>query len=72
MYLPFPAIIKDDTMQDETIIAFDESGNTGSDLLDKEQPVFVLASVKLTAGQAKELKSIFKTNSSELKFNRLK
>lgn len=60
------------TMQDETILAFDESGNTGSDLLDKEQPVFVLASVKLTLGQAKELKSIFKTNSSELKFNRLK
>ncbi|KJS05463.1 MAG: hypothetical protein VR77_08440 [Flavobacteriales bacterium BRH_c54] len=59
-------------MQDEPIIAFDESGNTGPDLLDKEQPVFVLASVKLTTKQANELKSIFKTNSSELKFNRLK
>lgn len=59
-------------MKDKPIIAFDESGNTGSDLLDKEQPVFVLASVKLTTKQATELKSIFNTNSSELKFNRLK
>jgi hypothetical protein len=59
-------------MQHEPIIAFDESGNTGSDLLDKDQPVFVLASVKLTLGQATELKKIIKTNAGELKFNRLK
>lgn len=59
-------------MQDDPIIAFDESGNTGSDLLDKDQPVFVLASVKLTIRQANELKDIIKTQSDELKFNRLK
>jgi len=55
-------------------IAFDESGNTGADLLDKRQPVFILASVKLTPEQAEELKSIFEVagNTPELKFNKLK
>lgn len=58
--------------EDEAIIAFDESGNTGSDLLDKDQPVFVLASVRLTPKQAADLKKIISTQSKELKFNRLK
>jgi hypothetical protein len=55
-------------------IAFDESGNTGADLLDKRQPVFILASVKMTLEQAEELKSIFEVsgNAPELKFNKLK
>lgn len=56
----------------EPIIAFDESGNTGSDLLDEDQPVFILASVKLTIQQATDLKSIVQTQSKELKFTRLK
>jgi len=56
----------------QPIIAFDESGNTGSDLLDKDQPVFILASVKLTIDQALQLKNLIKTTSNELKFNRLK
>jgi tRNA pseudouridine-54 N-methylase len=30
------------------IIYFDESGNTGSNLLDKDQPVFTLASCKFS------------------------
>lgn len=59
-------------MKELPIIAFDESGNTGPDLLDKEQPVFVLASVKLTPKQASDLKSIIKTQASELKFTKLK
>ncbi|HMI79004.1 MAG TPA: DUF3800 domain-containing protein [Ferruginibacter sp.] len=58
--------------EDQQIIAFDESGNTGSDLLDKNQPVFVLASVKFTFSQALELTQLFQTNADELKFNRLK
>lgn len=56
------------------ILAFDESGNTGADLLDKRQPVFVLASVYLSKSQAGELKKIFKTSkdTKELKFSKLK
>lgn len=53
-------------------IAFDESGNTGSDLLDSDQPIFVLASVNLSEEEASELKSLMTTQSDELKFNRLK
>lgn len=59
-------------MDNEPIIAFDESGNTGSELLNKNQPVFVLSSVKLSIQQATELKSIIKSPATELKFNRLK
>lgn len=54
------------------IIAFDESGNTGSRLLDKDQPIFILNSVNLTLEEANELSDFIKTPASELKFNRLK
>ena len=60
------------TAQEQEIIAFDESGNTGADLLDKKQPVFILASVRFTVTQALILKNIIQTQSNELKFNRLK
>lgn len=59
-------------MDEQIFIAFDESGNTGSNLLDKDQPVFVLASVRLTINQALELKGLIEASSVELKFNRLK
>lgn len=59
-------------LNSKKIIAFDESGNTGSRLLDKEQPVFILNSVNLTIEEAQELSSIIKTPAVELKFNRLK
>ena len=37
------------------IVAFDEAGNSGQNLLDPEQPVFTLASVHMHAGRAKAL-----------------
>jgi hypothetical protein len=49
-------------------IAFDESGNTGANLLDPEQPVFALASVYL---EEKTAKAIVGTG-GEFKFSRLK
>lgn len=51
------------------LVAFDESGNSGGNLLDSEQPVFVLASVHLADDVAKELVG---SDSKELKFARLK
>lgn len=52
-------------------IAFDESGNTGADLLNTDQSVFVLASVCYTeANQLLDL--VFTPQSREAKFKRLK
>lgn len=49
-------------------ITFDESGNTGANLLDKDQPVFVLASVE----DVKEIRNIVPENNQELKFSRMR
>jgi len=51
------------------LIAFDESGNSGGNLLDSEQPVFVLASVHLSEEVAKE---IVGSDAKELKFAKLR
>lgn len=51
------------------LIAFDESGNSGGNLLDSEQPVFVLASVHLADDAAKE---VVGRDAKELKFARLR
>ena len=51
------------------IVAFDESGNSGANLLDSEQPVFVLSSVHFTDDEAGNL---IETNSDEMKFSKLK
>lgn len=40
------------------VVAFDESGNTGQNLLDPAQPVFVLASVSFTDDETHELMEI--------------
>ena len=53
----------------QAIVAFDESGNSGSHLLDHEQPVFVLASVSMTDECAREL---LPSRPSEHKFSSLK
>jgi hypothetical protein len=50
-------------------VAFDESGNSGANLLDSEQPVFVLASVHVTDDETGKL---FEPNSDEMKFSKLK
>jgi hypothetical protein len=50
-------------------VAFDESGNSGANLLDSKQPVFVLASVCVTADETSKL---IEPNSDEMKFSKLK
>lgn len=52
-------------------IYFDESGNTGQDMLNKDQRVFVLASVNYTIEEQKEIKKIFDID-GELHFKKLK
>lgn len=53
-------------------IAFDESGNTGQNLLDKDQPYFALASVRLSQTEVDELVGIFNSSAKELHFKRLR
>lgn len=52
-------------------IYFDEAGNTGQDLLNKDQPAFVLASNNFNPVEARELASLFKQD-NELHFKKLK
>lgn len=53
-------------------IAFDESGNTGQNLLDRTQPVFVLASVNLTTDEVCGIKDLGELGpADELKYSRL-
>jgi hypothetical protein len=55
------------------IIAFDESGNTGQDLLNKDQPVFVLASVLMSSESAqKHLAPLTRYGAKEVKYSKLK
>lgn len=54
------------------IIAFDEAGNTGQNLLDATQPVFVLASVHLSDKEAGRLVDRVASQAAELKFSTLK
>lgn len=54
-------------------ITFDESGNTGADLLNKEQPVFILASSNYTVEEAERLLTIFEQKQGqEVKFKNIK
>lgn len=54
-------------------VAFDESGNTGADLLNPHQPVFSLASVCVSRELADELLDRIKTHQTkEVKFSRLR
>ena len=55
------------------IVYFDESRNTGPDLLNEDQPVFTLASVCIPQTVAKELIDLFQPSQfNELKFASLK
>jgi hypothetical protein len=55
------------------VVAFDESGNTGQDLLNPHQPVFVLASVCLDdAAESQVTDLLGGTKSKEVHFSRLK
>lgn len=54
------------------LIAFDESGNTGQDLLNPDQPVFSLASLYLSDREAEKAIDILATNvGQEIKFSNL-
>ena len=54
-------------------VAFDESGNTGGDLLNIQQPVFALASICLSRSQAQAFLSPLRTaQTQEIKFSRLR
>ena len=56
-----------------TTIAFDESGNTGADLLSQKQPIFVLASVNYSEDEASMLiQKVLTRQTKEAKFSRIK
>jgi len=55
------------------IIAFDEAGNTGSNLLDQNQPCFSLTSVCLSEDDARKvLQPVSSTQANEVHFSKLK
>lgn len=54
------------------IVAFDESGNTGQNLLDPNQPYFALASVHFESSELAEILDIFDSSAIELHFKSLK
>lgn len=55
------------------VVAFDEAGNTGQDLLNKDQPIFTLASVHFSDEEATELIRILSSpQTQEAKFSILK
>ncbi|ANE53750.1 DUF3800 domain-containing protein [Methylomonas sp. DH-1] len=55
------------------VVAFDESGNTGTDLLNFDQPVFVLASCDFTVDEAELLlQKLSNHQTREIKLSRIK
>jgi len=54
------------------IVAFDEAGNTGQNLLDPDQPVFALASVHLSEERARALVAAAAPGHAEAKFSLLR
>jgi hypothetical protein len=55
--------MKNAETRDVPTIFFDESGNTGSNLLDKDQPVFSLASCRFSTAEATSLLELIDSNS---------
>lgn len=54
-----------------TRVGFDESGNTGPNLLDPEQPLYVLAAVQLDEDDAKEIVAAHLGQARELRYGQL-
>lgn len=54
------------------IVYFDESGNTGSDLLNKDQQVFILCSTDINDKEAKDLLSKYFDINKQVHFKKLK
>lgn len=53
-------------------VYFDEAGNSGQNLLDTDQPIYVLVSHNFSIEEAKSILSPLQTDSSEIHFNKLK
>jgi hypothetical protein len=53
-------------------IYFDEAGNSGQNLLDADQPIYVLVSHNFSIEEAESILTPLKTESSEIHFNKLK
>jgi hypothetical protein len=55
------------------VVCFDESGNTGQDLLNEDQPVFVLASTRLNADDGLAIaRDLAGVRAAEAKFSKLR
>ncbi|WP_144981070.1 DUF3800 domain-containing protein [Halomonas sp. C22] len=69
-------LIKDKTIREKLRVPhiyFDESGNTGSNLLDKDQTIFTLASCQYSDAEAEKLLGLIGSKSAhEIHFKRLK
>jgi hypothetical protein len=69
-------LLQEGTLEDVSLplVWFDESGNTGDDLLNEDQPVFALASVALSESDAEEVLAPVRAASraAELKFSKLR
>lgn len=67
------ALPRDAGLTSLPVVAFDEAGNTGQNLLDSSQPVFVLASVHMERGRAAVLAAAAApTGAAEAKFSTLR
>lgn len=53
-------------------IYFDEAGNSGQNLLDSNQPIYVLVSHNFSIEETESILSPLKTDSEEIHFNRIK
>ena len=53
-------------------IYFDEAGNSGQNLLDNDQPIYVLVSHNFTIEEAESILSPLKTDSDEIHFSKIK
>lgn len=52
-------------------IYFDEAGNSGQNLLDKNQPIYVLVSHNFSIEEAEAILKPLETNSSEIYFKNI-
>ena len=53
-------------------IYFDEAGNSGQNLLDADQPIYVLVSHNFSIEESESILAPLKTHSAEIHFRRLK
>jgi hypothetical protein len=56
----------------EELVALDESGNTGQNLLDADQPIFALCSIHVSESKARDIVDRHRGEHEELKFSTLR